>query len=85
MARIRARKQAGVKIPQQLEAFYRAQNPDVLSQNAALVNQAGKELVSLYDQNVFPFMKVTWGTHPNHIGHMDYPGLLPLPRRRPRC
>jgi nitrate/TMAO reductase-like tetraheme cytochrome c subunit len=67
---------AGVQIPEQLQAFYRAQNPAVLSQNAALVDQAGKELVTLYDQNVFPFMKVTWRTHPNNIGHMDYPGCF---------
>jgi hypothetical protein len=33
-------------------------------------------LVILYSQNVFPFMKVTWGTHPNHIGHMSYPGCF---------
>lgn len=68
--------QAGVQIPQQLQAFYRSQNLAVLSQNAALVDQAGKELVTLYDQNVFPFMKVTWGTHPNNIGHIDYPGCF---------
>ena len=71
-----SQEQAGVQIPQQLEAFYRTQNPAVLSQKAALVQQAGQELVALYDQNVFPFMKVTWGTHPNHIGHMDYPGCF---------
>ena len=68
--------EAGEKIPRQLEAFYRTQNPDVLTQKAALVKQAGQELVTLYDQNVFPFMKVTWGTHPNHIGHMSYPGCF---------
>ena len=67
---------AGVQIPQQLQAFYRSQNPTVLPQKAALVDQASKELVALYDQNVFPFMKVTWGTHPNHIGHMEYPGCF---------
>jgi hypothetical protein len=33
-------------------------------------------LATLYNQNVFPWMKVTWGTHPNHIGHMDYPGCF---------
>ena len=21
-------------------------------------------------------MKVTWGTHPNHIGHQEYPGCF---------
>ncbi len=67
---------AAAKIPQQLEAFYQAQDPDVLSQKPALVKAAGRELVTLYSQNVFPFMKVTWGTHPNHIGHQDYPGCF---------
>jgi hypothetical protein len=71
-----SQEEAGVKIPQQLEAFYRAQNPDVLTQKAALVKQASQELVLLYDQNVFPYMKVTWGTHPNHIGHQEYPGCF---------
>jgi hypothetical protein len=71
-----SQEEAGVQIPQQLQAFYRAQNSAALSQNSALVDQAGKELVTLYDQNVFPFMKVTWGTHPNNIGHMDYPGCF---------
>jgi len=40
---------------------------------AASVKTAGDELVTLYSQNVFPFMKVAWGTHPNNIGHMSYP------------
>ena len=67
---------AAAKIPQQLDAFYRGSNPDVLSSKASLVKSAGQELVTLYDQNVFPDMKVTWGTHPNHIGHMEYPGCF---------
>ncbi|HEY1161383.1 MAG TPA: NapC/NirT family cytochrome c, partial [Terracidiphilus sp.] len=68
--------EASTQIPQQLQAFYRAQHPDVLPAKAALVKSAGDELVILYSQNVFPFMKVTWGTHPNHIGHMSYPGCF---------
>lgn len=68
--------QAGVQIPQQLEAFYRQTSPAVLTANPDQVKAAGEELVTLYDQNVFPFMKVTWGTHPNHIGHMSYPGCF---------
>jgi nitrate/TMAO reductase-like tetraheme cytochrome c subunit len=68
--------EAQVQIPQQLEAFYRAGHPEVLTAKAALVKSAGQELVTLYSQNVFPYMKVTWGTHPNHIGHMSYPGCF---------
>ncbi|MGA2570398.1 MAG: NapC/NirT family cytochrome c [Terracidiphilus sp.] len=71
-----SQEEAAVEIPQQLEAFYRTQSPDVLAQKGDLVKQAGQELVTLYDQNVFPFMKVTWGTHPNHIGHQEYPGCF---------
>ncbi|HTW61584.1 MAG TPA: NapC/NirT family cytochrome c [Terracidiphilus sp.] len=71
-----SQEEAGEKIPAQLEAFYRATNPAVLSNKAALVKSAGDELVTLYDQNVFPYMNVTWGTHPNNIGHMSYPGCF---------
>ena len=68
--------EASAQIPLQLAAFYRAQHPEVLTAKAALVKSAADELVTLYSQNVFPYMKVTWGTHPNHIGHMSYPGCF---------
>jgi nitrate/TMAO reductase-like tetraheme cytochrome c subunit len=68
--------EAGAKIPAQLEDFYRTQHPEVLPAKEALVKSAGEQLVTLYSQNVFPYMKVTWGTHPNHIGHMSYPGCF---------
>jgi len=71
-----SQEQAGAEIPRQLEAFYRQSDPAVFQTSAAQVNAAGKELVTLYDRNVFPSMKVTWGTHPNHIGHMSYPGCF---------
>lgn len=71
-----SQEEARAQIPQQLEAFYRSQHPEVLQQNAALVQAAGQELYLLYSQNVFPYMKVTWGTHPNHIGHQEYPGCF---------
>jgi nitrate/TMAO reductase-like tetraheme cytochrome c subunit len=68
--------EARAKIPEQLIAFYRNGHPEVLAAKANLVKAAGEQLVTLYGQNVFPFMKVTWGTHPNHIGHMSYPGCF---------
>jgi nitrate/TMAO reductase-like tetraheme cytochrome c subunit len=68
--------EARAKIPEQLIAFYRNGHPDVLAAKANLVKAAGEQLATLYSQNVFPFMKVTWGTHPNHIGHMSYPGCF---------
>jgi hypothetical protein len=68
--------EAQQKIPAQLKMFYQSQYPDLMKTKAALVDAAGEELATLYTQNVFPDMKVTWGTHPNHIGHMSYPGCF---------
>ena len=68
--------EARAKIPAQLEAFYRSQHPEVMASKAALVKSSGDGLVAIFTHNVFPEMKVTWGTHPNHIGHMSYPGCF---------
>lgn len=68
--------EARAKIPSGLENFYKTTKPEVLTAKSALVKAASDELVKLYTQNVFPSMKVTWGTHPNEIGHMAYPGCF---------
>jgi nitrate/TMAO reductase-like tetraheme cytochrome c subunit len=68
--------EARAKIPQQLIAFYQANYPAILNTNRTQITAAGNELFLLWSQNVFPFMHVTWGTHPNNIGHQDYPGCF---------
>jgi nitrate/TMAO reductase-like tetraheme cytochrome c subunit len=66
--------EASAKIPAQLADFYRTQHPEVMAAKAELVKASGDALVNIFTHNVFPEMKVTWGTHPNHIGHTNYPG-----------
>ena len=34
-----------------------------------LIDRAVKEAVDVYNRNVFPAMKIGWGTYPSHIGH----------------
>jgi nitrate/TMAO reductase-like tetraheme cytochrome c subunit len=68
--------EAGSKIVSGLNDFYRTKYPQVWSTQRDQVNAAAQRLVSIYDRNVFPEMKVTWGTYPNNIGHMDYPGCF---------
>lgn len=68
--------EAKQKIPEQLTQFYRNDHPEVLAQHPDLVKAAGEGLVNVFTTNVFPDMKVTWGTHPNHIGHMSSPGCF---------
>lgn len=71
-----SREDAAVRIPSALETFYRTQYPAVYAGQRAEIDQAAKAMVAIYSNNVFPFMKVTWGTHPNNIGHNDYPGCF---------
>jgi hypothetical protein len=33
-------------------------------------------LIAVYSGNVFPDLKVGWGTYVNNLGHMDYPGCF---------
>ena len=64
------------KITSGLEDFYRTKYPDAWSQKRTQIDDAAKVLSGIYGRNVFPFMKVTWGTHPNNLGHNAYPGCF---------
>lgn len=68
--------EAGKEITVALDNYYKSSYPAVWASQRATVEQAAKSLVAIYDQNVFPSMKVTWGTYPDNIGHMDYPGCF---------
>jgi len=71
-----SRSEAARQIPVALDAFYRQKYPDVYQQHQALVRQAGNAIVQIYLRNVFPAMKVTWGTYFDNIGHNDFPGCF---------
>jgi nitrate/TMAO reductase-like tetraheme cytochrome c subunit len=68
--------EAAQKIPAELTAFYEQKYPQVLAQDRQAISSAAASLVSIYRQNVFPKMKVTWGTYPNNLGHMNFPGCF---------
>ena len=70
--------EAASKITSGLEEFYRTQYPAVWSSQRAQVDAAAGTLVTIYERNVFPEMKVTWGTYPNGMGH-SVPGHNPSP------
>jgi hypothetical protein len=68
-------------IAKDVAAFYAANYPQAPK---AAVEQAGKALGDIYSWNVFPAMKVTWNTYPNHIGHQDSPGCFRCHDRKHR-
>ena len=68
--------EATQKIPAGLSAYYQGKYPDVASKRTASIQAAGQTLLAIYRHNVFPDLKVTWGTYPNNLGHVDDPGCF---------
>jgi hypothetical protein len=59
-----------------LRDFYRTQVPDVYMTRRQDVERAVQATDAVYRRNVFPEMNVRFGTYPNNIGHMDFPGCF---------
>lgn len=59
-------------IARRLEEFYAARG----NVDARLVQRAIAGAQDVWSRNVFPNMKVTWGTYPNQLGHVDTPGCF---------
>jgi hypothetical protein len=64
------------KIPQGLAEFYRKCYPEVYATRRRDIERAGKAVLAIYNRNVFPELKVMWGTYPNNLGHTDFPGCF---------
>jgi hypothetical protein len=68
--------EAAQKIPAGLSSFYQQKYADIWAKRSTDVQQASQALLAIYQSNVFPDLKVTWGTYPNNLGHTDYPGCF---------
>jgi NapC/NirT cytochrome c family, N-terminal region len=75
-AKYASNEKASRTIPAALTEFYRQSDPTLCSQRGQDIASAGAEIASIYNRNVFPDLKVTWGTYPNNLGHMDFPGCF---------
>lgn len=59
-------------IASHLTGFYTGER----NADPATLERAIAGLRRVYSHNVFPEMNLTWGTHPNHLGHTDSPGCF---------
>ena len=64
-----SREEAARRIPEAIRAFYAGRSD-------AAVDTAARELLAIYERNVWPQFGVSWGVHPNHGGHEDAPGCF---------
>ncbi len=64
------------RIPELLAAYYAKSHPEAAKEKSGEVRRAGERVAAIYNRNVFPHMRVAWGTYPNNIGHTDFPGCF---------
>jgi nitrate/TMAO reductase-like tetraheme cytochrome c subunit len=67
---------ASRQIAQGITEFYRTAYPQVYREHRAQIESAVQQIQKIYLRNVFPEMKVTWGTYLNNIGHEDFLGCF---------
>jgi len=71
-----SREEAAHRIPQAFEEYYQKSYPAVWAQRRSDVAASALQVYALWSRNIFPDMKVTWGSYPNNLGHMDFPGCF---------
>jgi NapC/NirT cytochrome c family, N-terminal region len=72
----RTSQDAAARLPDALVSFYQKSYPEVYGRRTQDIRQAGQAVLAIYDRNVFPDLKVTWGSYPNNLGHTDFPGCF---------
>lgn len=60
----------------ELETWYRENFADYYAKNQDAIAQAVAEIKGMFDVTVFPGMSIGWQTHPNNIGHKEFPGCF---------
>jgi nitrate/TMAO reductase-like tetraheme cytochrome c subunit len=70
------RDSAQKQIVEGIENYYRTSYPDVYNGKRTLIEQSAENAARIYLRNIFPDMKMSWGVHPNNLGHNDFPGCF---------
>ena len=67
---------AFLAIRNQITEFYKAGNPALLTDKKSDIEAAIVEIQTDYSKNIFPFMKSSWKSYPNNVGHMESDGCF---------
>ena len=71
-----SRDEAAQKIPAAFAKYYQESYPAIWNSRQAEVTASSKQVLEVWNRNIFPAMKVTWGAYPVNIGHNDFPGCF---------
>ncbi len=67
---------ASAEIPVALRAFYEKTYPDIAKTRADAIKRSGDAIAAVFNQNVFPEMKIAWGTYPSFANHHNDSGCF---------
>ena len=59
-----------------LEDYYKTAYADYYTANTAKVQKAVATLQEIFNRSVFYDQKFDWNSHPNNLGHQDFPGCF---------
>ena len=71
-----SREDAQRRLSSAFENFYRQMYPDLFKTRRAQIQRSAAAVLDIYNRNVFPAMKVTWGSYSNNLGHTDFTGCF---------
>lgn len=70
------REAAARRIPEELTHYYRSEHAERFRELRPAIERAGRATADIWLRNVFPQMKVSWGTYVDNIGHEDFIGCF---------
>ena len=59
-----------------LPDFYAENYPELFAERKVEIQEAAAVLQEIYDQLVFHEQRLDWSTHPDNLGHNDFPGCF---------
>jgi hypothetical protein len=68
--------EAQAAIREGVTGFYAERYPKIAQARAADITIAADRAQEIFDATRFPEMKLTWKTHPNNLGHREFPGCF---------
>lgn len=68
------RDSAFMAIESQVNNYYTTTYPEIMQGRKSEVDAAIDEIKNGYASNIFPFMKASWKSYPNNLGHMESDG-----------
>ncbi len=76
LTKVGSRPDAPEQISREIMKYYETNHADFAGAGRASLNAAIDELKRIHAQNVFPEMKINWGTYSNNLGHERFPGCF---------